>query len=44
MDKKLLNDETESHVIDTDIIISNKYDKTYENEMDKVIDRLTDER
>lgn len=43
LSENLLNDETESHVFDTTMVIFNKYDDSYTGEMFKVIERLTDE-
>lgn len=42
LDEKLLNDETESHVenFETDLVIYNNYNESYELEMDKVAQRL----
>lgn len=43
LDEKLLNDETESHVFPADLLIFNEYDKTYDEEMERVLERLRDE-
>lgn len=45
LDEKLLNDETESYVstFDTDMTIYNEYDKSYEDEMETVEKRFSDE-
>ncbi|MCP8973204.1 hypothetical protein NMK43_08860 [Bacillus licheniformis] len=40
LDEKLLNNETELHIFDTDLIIFNEYDETYHDEMDRVIESL----
>lgn len=41
LDEKLLNDETESYVFETDISLVNNYNSTFEEEMEKVLDLLT---